>query len=157
MSYENTERKIPSAADITERKADKILREAEAVIREQNIEKAPQFVEERSALGSYSALQYASAFMKMKLGDEIEDIKPERSPLEWMTQGRKGRNGGTGRDKSGRSGAGRDRLGRGGADKEKSDRSRFDRDGGRRNRTDGRGSDRDRSDKGRGGRGYDRA
>ncbi len=151
------ERKIPSAADITERKADKILREAEAVIREQNIEKAQQFVEERSALGSYSALQYAAAFMKMKLGDEIEDIKPERSPLEWMTQGRKGRNGGTGRDKSGRSGAGRDRLGRGGADKEKSDRSRFDRDGGRRNRTDGRGSDRDRSDKGRGGRGYDRS
>ncbi len=151
------ERKIPSAADITERKADKILREAEAVIREQNIEKALQFVEERSALGSYSALQYAAAFMKMKLGDEIEDIKPERSPLEWMTQGRKGRNGGTGRDKSGRSGAGRDRLGRGGADKEKSDRSRFDRDGGRRNRTDGRGSDRDRSDKGRGGRGYDRS
>ncbi len=141
------ERKIPSAADITERKADKILREAEAVIREQNIEKAQQFVEERSALGSYSALQYAAAFMKMKLGDEIEDIKPERSPLEWMTQGRKGRNGGTGRDKSGRSGA----------DKEKSDRSRFDRDGGRRNRTDGRGSDRDRSDKGRGGRGYDRS
>ena len=151
------ERKIPSAADITERKADKILREAEAVIREQNIEKALQFVEERSALGSYSALQYAAAFMKMKLGDEIEDIKPERSPLEWMTQGRKWRNGGTGRDKSGRSGAGRDRLGRGGADKEKSDRSRFDRDGGRRNRTDGRGSDRDRSDKGRGGRGYDRS
>ena len=154
------ERKIPSAADITERKADKILREAEAVIREQNIEKALQFVEERSALGSYSALQYAAAFMKMKLGDEIEDIKPERSPLEWMTQGRKGRNGrngGTGRDKSGRSGAGRDRLGRGGADKEKSDRSRFDRDGGRRNRTDGRGSDREMSDKGRGGRGYDRS
>ncbi|MDE7342081.1 MAG: DEAD/DEAH box helicase [Lachnospiraceae bacterium] len=151
------ERKIPSAADITERKADKILREAEMVIREQNIEKALQFVEERSALGAYSALQYAAAFMKMKLGDEIEDIKPERSPLEWMTKGRKGRNGGAGKDKSGRNGAGRDRFGRGGADKEKSDRSRFDRDGGRRNRTDGRGSDRDRSDKGRGGRGYDRS
>lgn len=151
------ERKIPSAADITERKADKILREAEAVIREQNIEKALQFVEERSALGAYSALQYAAAFMKMKLGDEIEDIKPERSPLEWMTQGRKGRNGGTGRDKSGRSGAGRDRFGRGGADREKADRSRFGRDGGRKNRTDGKSSERDRMDKGRGSRGYDRS
>lgn len=151
------ERKIPSAADITERKADKILREAEAVIREQNIEKALQFVEERSALGAYSALQYAAAFMKMKLGDEIEDIKPERSPLEWMTQGRKGRNGGTGRDKSGRSGAGRDRFGRGDADREKADRSRFGRDGGRKNRTDGKSSERDRMDKGRGSRGYDRS
>ena len=161
------ERKIPSAADITERKADKILREAETVIREQNIDKALQFVEERSALGAYSALQYAAAFMKMKLGDEIEDIKPERSPLEWMTQGRKGRNGGagrerfgrndSGRDRSGRNGAGRDRFGRSGADREKSDRIRFDRDGGRRNRTDGKGSDRDRPDKGRDGRSYDRS
>lgn len=160
------ERKIPSAADITERKADKILREAETVIREQDIEKALQFVEERSALGAYSTLQYAAAFMKMKLGDEIEDIKPERFPLDWMTQGRKGRNGGagrdrfgrrdTGRDRSGRSGAGRDRFGRSGSDGEKSDGSRIDRDGGRRNRTDGRGSDRGRSDRGRGGYGYDR-
>lgn len=161
------ERKIPSAADITERKADKILQEAETVIREQNIDKALQFVEERSALGAYSALQYAAAFMKMKLGDEIEDIKPERSPLEWMTQGRKGRNGGavrerfgksdSGRDRSGRNGAVRDRFGRSGADKEKSDRGRFDRDGGRRNRTDGKSPDRDRPDKGRGSRGYDRS
>ena len=145
------ERKIPSAADITERKADKILREAETVIREQNIDKALQFVEERSALGAYSALQYAAAFMKMKLGDEIEDIKPERSPLEWMTQGRKGRNGSAGRDRFGRS-TGRDKFGRNGADREKSDRNRSDKDGGRRNRADGKGFDR-----GRDGRGYDRS
>jgi len=141
------ERKIPSAVDITERKADKILREAEDVIREQNIEKALQFVEERSALGAYSALQYAAAFMKMKLGDEIEDIRPERSPLEWMTSGRKGRNGGADRDRSGKNGADRDRFGRG----------RSDRDGGRRNRADGKDSGRGRADKDKGGRSYDRS
>lgn len=153
------ERKIPSAADITERKADKILSEAEAVIKEQNTQKALQFVEERCALGEYSALQYAAAFMKMRLGDEIEDIIPERSPLEWVTQGRRGRGGdkaGAGGRRADRSGFGRGGSGRSGAEQDgpgrrRGEKDRFDRNGGKKERP-----DRNRTEKGRGGRGYDR-
>lgn len=83
------ERKIPSAADITARKADKILKEAETVIQEQNVEKALEFIEERCMQGEYDALLYAAAFMKMKLGDEIEDIKVEKFRPEWMPKGRR--------------------------------------------------------------------
>ena len=147
------ERKIPSAADITERKAEKILKEAETVIKEQNTDKALQFVEERCALGEYSALQYAAAFMKMKLGDDIEDIRQERSPLEWVTQGKRGKGG----DKAGAGG----RFGGRRADKRgfgqsgpgrREDRDRTDRNGGKKDR-----SDRNKSERGRGGRGYDRS
>ncbi|MCI8359112.1 MAG: DEAD/DEAH box helicase [Lachnospiraceae bacterium] len=143
------ERKIPSAADITERKAEKILREAETVIKEQNTQKALQFVEERCALGEYSALQYAAAFMKMKLGDDIEDIKPERSPLEWVTQGRRGKrdNGAGGRFGGGR--AERGNAGRNGSGRRREDRS--DRNGGRKERT-----EKGRADRNRDGKSYDR-
>lgn len=96
------ERKIPSAADITARKADKILREAESVIEKQDIANALRFVEDRCASGEYSAVQYAAAFMKMKLGDDIEDFKSESFLAEWMPRGKEGR----GRDRAG-SGAGR--------------------------------------------------
>lgn len=145
------ERKIPSAADITEKKADKILREAEAVIKEQNTEKALQFVEERCALGEYSALQYAAAFMKMKLGDDLEDIKPERSPLDWVTQGRKGRGG---ERSGGRFGGGRtDRrnAGQDSSGRRRDDRDRSGRNGGNKER-----ADRNKTERGRSGRGYDR-
>ncbi len=83
------ERKIPSATDITVRKADKILNEAEAVIAQQDISKAVQFIEARVAAGEYDLLSYAAAFMKMKLGDDIEDIKPERARSERFSRGRK--------------------------------------------------------------------
>jgi len=161
------ERKIPSAADIMAKKAEKILKEAETVIQEQNIDRAVQFLTERCEAGEYGVLQYAAAFMKMKLGDDLEEIRQERSPLDWVTQGRRGR-GESGRSRSGgradRRGTGRDRFDRRGMDTERTDRSRydrgkrdgeradrkrFDRDGGKRNRTgagshDGYGAERNR-------------
>lgn len=72
------ERQIPSVSKITEKKSEKILKEAEDVIVNQDISKALSFLEERIALGEYGALQYAAAFMKMKLGDDLEEIKAER-------------------------------------------------------------------------------
>lgn len=87
------ERKIPSAADITARKADKILKEAEKVILEQDIDKALEFVEERCMQGEYDALLYAAAFMKMKLGDEIEDLKIEKFFPEKIRKDRNSRRG----------------------------------------------------------------
>lgn len=72
------ERKIPGAADITARKASKILKEAVHVAQNQDISRATEYILEEIALGEHSAVEIAAAFMQMKLGDEIEDIKSER-------------------------------------------------------------------------------
>lgn len=72
------ERKVPNAADITARKAEKILKEATAVIENEDISRATEYILDAVALGQYSATQIAAAFMKMKLGDEIEDIRTEK-------------------------------------------------------------------------------
>lgn len=140
------ERKIPSAADITAKKAEKILKEAETVIEEQDISKAIQFLEERSSLGQYSILQYAAAFMKMKLGDDIEDIKPERFFADWMPQGRNRRS------------ADRARQGRDRADKAKADKNKegsFNKNRTDRSRNDKKSADKSRLDRGRSDRRYD--
>lgn len=72
------ERKVPNAADITARKVEKILKEAEAVIENEDISRSVEYILDEVALGKYSATQIAAAFMKMKLGDEIEDIRTEK-------------------------------------------------------------------------------
>lgn len=85
------ERKIPSAADIMARKGDKILKEAEDVIASQDLSRAIRLIEEKSALGEYSILQYAAAFLKMKMGDDIEDIRQESIFAELMPKKKKKR------------------------------------------------------------------
>lgn len=92
------ERKVPSAADITARKAEKILKEAAAVIENEDISRATEYILDAVALGQYSATQIAAAFMKMKLGDEIEDIRTEKFFFE-KRPGKGGRN--DGKDKGG--------------------------------------------------------
>ena len=115
------ERKIPNAADITARKAEKILQEAVAVIENDDISRAVEYILDAVALGQYSATQIAAAFMKMKLGDEIEDIRAEKfffeKKLGKSSQGRNGKGGKGGYgDKYGRNGKGGygDRNSRGG-------------------------------------------
>ena len=102
------ERKIPNAADITARKAEKILKEAVAVIENEDVSRATEYILDAVALGQYSATQIAAAFMKMKLGDEIKDIRTEKFFFEKKpgkpARGRDGK-GGYG-DKNGRSGKG---------------------------------------------------
>lgn len=116
------ERRIPSAADIMERKGDKILREAEEVIVSQDLSRAIRLLEEKSSLGEYSILQYAAAFMKMKMGDDIEDIKQDGFFSELMSGKKKRR----------------------GDDKNRNDRNKFDR-----NKSDRSGTYKDKSDDGR--------
>ena len=114
------ERKVPSAADITARKAEKILKEAFAVIENEDISRATEYILDAVALGQYSATQIAAAFMKMKLGDEIEDIRTEKFFFEKkpVKGGRSGRGGerkfvaGKGGDRD-RSGYGKKSGGRG--------------------------------------------
>ncbi|MBD5509530.1 MAG: DEAD/DEAH box helicase [Lachnospiraceae bacterium] len=102
------ERKVPNAADITARKAEKILKEAVAVIENEDVSRATEYILDAVALGQYSATQIAAAFMKMKLGDEIKDIRTEKFFFEKKpgksARGRDGK-GGYG-DKNGRSGKG---------------------------------------------------
>lgn len=119
------ERKIPSAADITARKAEKILKEATLVIENEDISRSMEYILDEVAVGQYSATQIAAAFMKMKLGDEIEDIKTEKFFFE-----RKGERGSRG-NRSGRENRGRnesrsksEKRGRNGADRERSDKNR---------------------------------
>ena len=87
------ERKIPSAADITARKASKILREAIHVAEQRDISRATEYILEEIALGEHSAVEIAAAFMQMKLGDEIEDIRPEKFSFD-RKAGSRGRNRG---------------------------------------------------------------
>lgn len=89
------QRKVPGAADITARKAEKILKEAMAVIEKEDISRATEYILDAVALGQYSATQIAAAFMKMHLGDEIEDIKEEKFSFEkrGRTSGRSGKAG----------------------------------------------------------------
>lgn len=72
------ERKVPNAADITARKSEKILKEAYAVIENEDVSRAMESILDAVALGQYSAIQIAAAFMKMKLGDEPKDIRTEK-------------------------------------------------------------------------------
>ncbi len=111
------ERKVPSAADITARKAEKILKEATAVIENEDISRAAEYILDAVALGQYSATQIAAAFMKMKLGDEIEDIRAEKFFFEkkpfqgkgGRSDGRNGRSGGKGGQNGGGKNKGGDR------------------------------------------------
>ncbi len=98
------ERKIPGAADITDRKASKILKEAVLVAKERDLSRATGYILDEIALGEHSAVEIAAAFMQMKLGDEIEDIKPEKFSFDRKSGSRyKGRDGkGGGRDKADR-------------------------------------------------------
>lgn len=87
------ERKVPGAADITARKAEKILKGAMAVIEKEDISRATEYILDAVALGQYSAIQIAAAFMKMQLGEEIADIKEEKFFFERKsrTSGRGGK------------------------------------------------------------------
>ncbi len=113
------ERKIPGAADITSRKAEKILKEATQVIENEDISRSMEYILDAVALGQYSATQIAAAFMKMKLGDEIEDIKTEKFFFE-----RKGERGGRGNRGRNESRSKSEKRGRNGADRERSDKNR---------------------------------
>lgn len=72
------ERKIPSAADITTVKAEKVLNEALETLKNSKIDKTLEFLEKTLEESEYTALELAAAFMKMKMGDDIKDIKIEK-------------------------------------------------------------------------------
>lgn len=72
------ERNIPSAADITAVKAEKVLSEALDIMQNKNLDKTIEFLLPKLSESDYTALELAAAFMKMKMGDDIKDIKIEK-------------------------------------------------------------------------------
>lgn len=103
------ERNIPSAADITSVKAEKVLGEAIDTIRNRNLDTVMDFLTEKLVDSEYTALEIAAAFMRMKMGDDIKDIKVEKFNPKDLVFGKSGRRRGRrGGSSSGRS-AERDR------------------------------------------------
>lgn len=101
------ERSIPSAADITSVKAEKVLGEAIDTIQNKNLDTAMDFLREKLVDSEYTALELAAAFMRMKMGDDIKDIKVEKfNPKDFVfgkSGRRRGKRGGKG-SSAGRSG-----------------------------------------------------
>lgn len=92
------ERNIPSAADITAVKAEKVLNEALDTMHNKKLDKTIEFLQKKLEAGEYTALELAAAFMKMKMGDDIKDIKIEKFREKEYGFGRngRGRSGGLG-------------------------------------------------------------
>lgn len=116
------ERKVPNAADIMARKSEKILKEAYAVIESEDVSRAMESILDAVALGQYSAVQIAAAFMKMKLGDEPKDIRTEKFFFEKkpFQGGRNNKSAGKGNQNGGRNTFG-SRGGRNNGGKDKRD------------------------------------
>ncbi len=147
------ERKIPGAADIMDRKASKILKEAVHVAKERDLSRAMEYVLDEIALGEHSAVEIAAAFVQMKLGDEIEDIRPEKFSFERRSsnraRGRDNRNDGksSSRDRYDGKSSGRDRYDgkNGGRDKHNGRNVGFDKADRRSSRRNDRGEHRGES------------
>lgn len=85
------ERNIPSAADITSVKAEKVLAEAIDTIQNKNLDTAMDFLRKKLVDSEYTALELAAAFMRMKMGDDIKDIKVEKFNPKDLVFGKSGR------------------------------------------------------------------
>lgn len=106
------ERNIPSAAEITAVKADKILNEALEVAENNNLDKMIALVEEKLENGEITATELAAAFLKQGMGEELKDIKIEKFVPRRYGEGRNSRERGYGQ--GGRGGFDRGRSGRAG-------------------------------------------
>lgn len=67
-------RSIPSAADVTALKADKILGETVEVMRSQDISKMRYIIEQKLEDEECTAIDLAAAFLKNAMGEELKDI-----------------------------------------------------------------------------------
>lgn len=72
------ERAVPSAADITSAKEELVLNEALEAMKNKKLDRTMEFLESKLESGEYTALELAAAFMKMKMGDELKEIKIEK-------------------------------------------------------------------------------
>ncbi|WP_051688730.1 DEAD/DEAH box helicase [Butyrivibrio sp. AE2032] len=136
------ERRVPNAKEITRAKSQKVFGEVIDIIENGDITSALEFVTQKVEEGEYTAEQLAAAFMKLKMGADIQDIvlfeKKESK-----------------RDRYRRTGERLERRGRGRDGKDRDDKSRGRDDKGRRgrwSRDDNRDEKRNRDDERKRGR-----
>ena len=108
-------RTIPSAADITAVKAQKILSKVMEVRNEKDLTKMTKIIADKMNDDDVTAMELAAAFLKLHMGEELEDIpvevyKPRRARHFEDENGRKGVRGRRG-DKDERRGGRDDRRG----------------------------------------------
>lgn len=73
-------RLIPTVSDITESKAENILRQAIETINTKDLDKAAAVIEKKMNEEDCTAIELAAAFLKMQLGDEPENIILKEDP-----------------------------------------------------------------------------
>lgn len=91
------ERTVPSAAEITTVKANKILGEAMEVIQNQNLDKMAELIQEKMETDDVTVLELAAAFLKLSMGEELQDIKIEKFAPRKTGDRREGDRGNRGR------------------------------------------------------------
>ncbi len=129
------ERRVPNAKEITRVKSQKIFSEVIDIIENGDIDSTLAFVNQKVDEGEYTAEQLAAGFMKLKMGDDIEDLqlfeKRESKRDRYRRTGeRLNRRSGDGKVKgfNGKSGWGRDKKNYDHKDRDKKDfsgKSRF--------------------------------
>ena len=72
------ERTVPTAADIEAVKSKKILDEVTEVMNSKNLRETTRMISARMEEESCTALELAAAFLKLHLGEEKEDIQPDK-------------------------------------------------------------------------------
>ncbi len=112
------ERRVPNAKEITRAKSQKVFGEVIDIIENGDITSALEFVNQKVEEGEYTAEQLAAAFMKLKMGEDIQDLvlfeKRESKRDRYRRTGeRLERRERDGKGRS-RDGLGRDGKGRGG-------------------------------------------
>lgn len=70
-------RTIPSVTDITAAKAGKVLGEVLQVLKEKDLMEMTHIIEERMEEEDCTAIELAAAFLKLHMGDELEEIPVE--------------------------------------------------------------------------------
>lgn len=90
------EAKVPSAERVTSHKAAKILKANQEVIDSQDLTQMIQFISRASAKYGYTMEQYAAAFLKQQMGDDLEELEPDDflDKLRKRTYGDRKRHGG---------------------------------------------------------------
>lgn len=100
-------RTVPSAADITQAKSGKVLAEVMEILRDKDLSDMLPIITERIDEEDCTALELAAAFLKLHIGEELEDI-----PVEKYEPGKRSRRYDDRRDKHGHGGR-RDKNGKG--------------------------------------------
>lgn len=113
-------RTVPSAADITQAKSGKVLAEVMEILRDKDLSDMLPIITERIDEEDCTALELAAAFLKLHIGEELEDI-----PVEKYEPRKRSRRDDDRRDKHGRGGR-RDKNAKGKKEGDFKDRKRDD-------------------------------